>query len=246
MAEVARSFRWFPYTVADGPHNMAADEVLLEHAVATGIASLRFYGWSEATLSLGYFQSADVRQRQTSWARLPCVRRPSGGKALVHHHELTYALALPPGCRNDWLPRMHRAILLPALARLGLRGQMHVVEREPVRRDSILCFQEQTPGDLVCAGHKVVGSAQRKHRQCLLQHGAILLRQSEHAPELPGIKELSGVDLIAEELQDVLLSEFQSQTQWLADQANWTVAEREALSLLAHNKYAAAGWTEKR
>src|SRR5205814_9219218 len=88
--------RLLPYAVADGPHNMAADEVLLESAAA-GIASLRFYGWSEATLSLGYFQPERLRHEDERLTGLPYVRRPSGGATLVHHHEVTYALALPAG-----------------------------------------------------------------------------------------------------------------------------------------------------
>src|SRR5436305_12637428 len=88
------SCRLLPYTVADGPANMADDEVLLRSA-ASGQPSLRFYGWREATLSLGYFQSAARRLDAPLLRDLPFVRRPTGGDALVHHHELTYCLAVP-------------------------------------------------------------------------------------------------------------------------------------------------------
>src|SRR5262245_51070124 len=91
---------------------MALDEALLATAATEGQASLRFYGWSEPTLSLGYFQaSADARRLfPLSW-----VRRPSGGAALVHHHEITYALALPPGkawqpAGLSWICQFHHAI----------------------------------------------------------------------------------------------------------------------------------------
>src|SRR5262249_13270053 len=86
--------RLLPYTVADGQTNVATDEALLESALA-GVATLRFYGWSEPTLSLGYFQSHTIRLADPLLAELPFVRRPSGGDTLVQHHELTYALALP-------------------------------------------------------------------------------------------------------------------------------------------------------
>src|SRR4051794_38575411 len=88
--------RLLPFESADGAGNMAADEVLLQ-AAAAGMAGLRFYEWSKATLSLGYFQPAAERLHDVKLAKLPWVRRPTGGEALVHQHELTYALALPAG-----------------------------------------------------------------------------------------------------------------------------------------------------
>src|SRR5438132_960258 len=94
--------RLLPSTVASGPWNMAADEALLAAAV-TGQASLRFYGWTEATLSLGYFQPAGPARALAGLGELAWIRRPSGGAALVHHLEITYALALPPG--PAWQPR---------------------------------------------------------------------------------------------------------------------------------------------
>src|SRR5689334_22732481 len=100
--------RLFRFALADGPTNMAVDETLLE-AAAAGTASLRFYGWSAATLSLGYFQRAADRL-----VALPWVRRPSGGGAIVHHLEVTYCLALPAGrpwqSGESWLPRVHTLI----------------------------------------------------------------------------------------------------------------------------------------
>ena len=88
--------RLLPFAIADGVTNMAADEVMLRSA-ADGIASLRFYGWAQATVSLGYFQSHVANRADPKLGALPWVRRPSGGATLVHHHALTYALALPPG-----------------------------------------------------------------------------------------------------------------------------------------------------
>src|SRR5437764_1062452 len=122
------SFRLLPFAVADGPQNMAADEVMLHTAAEEEITSLRFYGWSVATVSMGYFQAASVRW-QPRLAELPWVRRPSGGKTLVHHHELTYALALPRGFAGGWLRRMHERVILPALSHLGCAGAIHIVEQ---------------------------------------------------------------------------------------------------------------------
>src|SRR5262249_51509935 len=106
--EMSLHCRLLPFQTASGAWNMAADDALLESA-AGGIASLRFYTFETPTLSLGYFQNAAHARSLPQLAGLPWVRRPSGGAALVHHHELTYALALPPGLRwqSSWIPRFH-------------------------------------------------------------------------------------------------------------------------------------------
>src|SRR2546423_14521737 len=74
--------RLLPFDTRPGPAALAADEVLLEHAAAGGVASLRFYQWAEPTLSLGYFQSAADRLADPLVAGLPFVRRASGGAGL--------------------------------------------------------------------------------------------------------------------------------------------------------------------
>src|SRR3954469_7742966 len=88
--------RIFPYETGDGPRNMARDEALLD-AVAEdpSCALLRTYGWAEPTLSLGYFQRHADAEADPRWRGVPIVRRPTGGGAIWHHHELTYALILP-------------------------------------------------------------------------------------------------------------------------------------------------------
>src|SRR5262249_26701256 len=158
--------RLLPVEVRDGPGNMAADEVMLDAAV-TGQASLRFYTWQPATLSLGYFQSHSVRESDPRLLSLPFVRRPSGGATLVHDHELTYALALAAGNERQprgqsWICRMHDII--------GETLRFFRVETRAVacgqekKFDDVLCFQHQTAGDLILKGDKIVGSAQRKQR----------------------------------------------------------------------------------
>jgi lipoate-protein ligase A len=241
------SARLLPYAVADGPHNMAADEVLLE-AAAGGVASLRFYGWSEATLSLGYFQPERRRLDDERLAGLPFVRRPTGGDALVHHHELTYALALPAGPPWQRLrscnPCMHR-IIAAALARFGITAHLYDPEC-PAPFAGVLCFQHVTAGDLLIGAHKVAGSAQRKQRRALLQHGGILLARSPHAPALPGIRELAGRELSAGELDTAIAGEFSRETGWQLVPDEWTEQERQRVEVLAANKYGRDAWNRKR
>ncbi len=242
MAEI----RLLPLEFADGPRNMAADEVLLESAVV-GTASLRFYGWSEASLSLGYFQPAAARLAHPSIADLPFVRRPTGGQNLVHHHELTYALALPTGLpwqgAESWLCRMHQ-VIADAFHSLGV--SLTFVEKEQRDPGAILCFRQWSAADLLCGQAKVVGSAQRKHRQALLQHGGILLAASPHAPSLSGIQEKSGLSLPPEQVRTSIVQTFNKATGWSVVEKAWTEEERGRIQELVVDKYGTRKWNEKR
>jgi lipoyl(octanoyl) transferase len=239
--------RLVPFKTASGPENMADDEALLESALA-GSASLRFYTWSEPTVSLGYFQPAAARLRQPAHAGLPFVRRPSGGAALLHDRELTYCLALPAGSRwqggASWLGRMH-AIIGSALEELGVSAQLATREM-PAGFTGFLCFAHQTPGDLLLAGNKIAGSAQRRQRDAVMQHGGILLGASRLEPSLPGIAELSGRPLAAEEVRDAVARAFARETRWLVRAATWTSAESARIAALAAVKYTQTWWNEKR
>ena len=247
----AISCRLLPYATADGPHNMAADEVLLETAAA-GVASLRFYGWSEATLSLGYFQPERLRHTDARLVRLPYVRRPSGGDALVHHHELTYAVALPagppwhaPGANaSSWLRRMH-TIIAAALASLDVAAELSQAA-QAARWSGVLCFQHLTPGDLLIGGAKVVGSAQRRQRGALLQHGGVLLATSPHAPHVPGIHELAGKRLMPEQARAAIVAELARQTGWRLEATDWDPSQRRRTEALVAARYALPAWNRKR
>src|SRR5947208_3547802 len=151
--------RLLPFETLPGPANMAADEAMLEGAEA-GVASLRFYGWAEPTLSLGYFQPSGDKHTDPRLAGLPWVRRATGGAALVHHHEVTYALALPAGrpwqsAGESWVCRFHR-LIAAALTPAGAVTRA-VICGEEKRLGAVLCFLHQTPGDLLAASAKVGG-----------------------------------------------------------------------------------------
>jgi lipoate-protein ligase A len=261
--------RLFPFAVADGPQNMAADEALL-HSALDGTASLRFYGWSPPTLSLGYFQPESIRHADPFLAALPFVRRPSGGDTLVHHHELTYALAIPSGSvwqsrAASWLGRMH-GIIATALSNLGAKTVMFVApfsgrprggafapsappRGRPLNEDTNdgpLCFHHFTHNDLIFDGVKIVGSAQRKRRGALLQHGAILCARSDHTPSLPGMRELTGLELDVAQIAEEVRREFVRQTGCTLIATDWTESERARIANLANSKYRLDEWNRKR
>jgi lipoate-protein ligase A len=228
--------------------NMALDEVLLQSALERGVASLRFYFWSEPTLSLGYFQSHTERLADSLLKDVAYVRRPTGGAAILHHWEITYALALPAGppwhSSENWICRIHHAIA-GALRRFEVSATP-VVCGEEQKLGPHLCFLHQTPADLRINDHKVVGSAQRRPHGATMQHGSILLRRSPHAPSLPGICDLAGREVNASDLEREIVAELSAASRWTFEPDDWSDAERNAAIQLEHTKYATREWNEKR
>lgn len=182
-----------------GAWNMAVDEALLESAFERKMCTVRLYRWAEPTLSLGYFQPAEYARSSPHLRDLPLVRRLTGGGAILHHHEWTYSCTLPPPLvprdPRELYARVHRQIIA-VLAELGisaeLRGAVCGKWESAAGQEPFLCFSRGDPRDVVIGGHKVVGSAQRRRRGSLLQHGSVLLRRSPHAPEHPGLYDLCG------------------------------------------------------
>lgn len=243
-----RTIRLLRFAAADGPANMAADDVMLD-AAAGGVASVRFYTWTGPTLSLGYFQPAAVRLDVPGLAELPWVRRATGGAAIVHHHELTYALALPAGKEwqgeEPWVCRFHH-LVRDVLAGAGVKSRA-VVCGEERKLGEVLCFLDQTPGDLVVDGSKVAGSAQRKRRGALLQHGSILLRRSEFAPMLPGINDAAGREVFAPgALADRLATALAADVGGVVEPADWAADERTRVPAVRAEVYANPAWSGKR
>lgn len=242
--------RLLPFAAASGAENMARDEALLHSASDHGVASIRFYTWTELTLSLGYFQPSADRLTDTRLSAMSWVRRATGGAAIVHDpaHEITYSLALPPGVQwqppgEQWICRMHY-VVRDVLNELGV-GARSVVCGEEKKLGPVLCFRHHTPGDLAVNGHKVAGSAQRKWKGAMLQHGSILFSHSPIAESLPGIAELSGVT-ITKAIREPILTQFTSDTGWTLEPGDWTSDEVADAKRIAAEKFANAEWNEKR
>lgn len=194
---------------AGGAWNMAVDQVLVDTAAAGNRWTLRLYQWDRATLSLGYFQPHTERASHPASAACSLVRRTSGGGAILHDRELTYCLAVPeahPLAREAaHLYRVVHGSLVEAVGRLGVAAGI-APAAERARPEPFLCFQRHAPGDVLVAGHKVAGSAQRRRRGAIMQHGSIVLAASRAAPELPGLSELAGRPISAKDLQTAWLN----------------------------------------
>jgi len=185
-----------------GAWNMAVDAALLASAVAGAGPTVRIYRWREPTVSLGYFQSADSL-RDSPLKELPTVRRLSGGGAILHDDEITYSCALPAGhplaaAPSELYRRVSQAVV-EILNSLGAsakrRGAALDAASEP-----FLCFGRGDPNDVVFQGQKIMGSAQRRRRGAVLQHGALLLRRSPLTPEHAGLHDLNEMTATDDEL----------------------------------------------
>lgn len=189
---------------------MQLDGLMLDQAVQ-GAAAFRFYRWDEPTVSLGHFQAVANEPVPARFAGLPVVPRLSGGGAILHDQELTYSIALPASHALSTNPSqlydiVHEA-LIAGLAEQGVVCQMRGAAA--FADASFLCFSRGDARDIVIGQQKIVGSAQRRRRGAILQHGSLLLRQSTYAPEFPGVEELCGVivncdSLIARVAHDTL------------------------------------------
>jgi len=176
--------------IADAPRsgaaNMARDEAILD-AVEDGLAlpTLRYFRWSPRCLSLGAFQSAteEVDERACARAAVEIVRRPTGGRAILHDCELTYSVAAPVrvlGSGSSVLASYRRisAALIAGLRKLGLAAALAPPRRNPIplTERSPACFDAPSDYEVLVGERKLIGSAQMRRGGYLLQHGSLLIR----------------------------------------------------------------------
>lgn len=237
--------------------NMALDEALLESAARTYLevrptAVFRIYRWARPTLSLGYFQAAAERDAHEPSRECDLVRRPSGGGAILHHHELTYALILPEHIAGRqpaerWYFDVHGA-LIEAIAQLTgatatlCENPTHL----PASQQPFLCFQRRAIGDVLLGEHKIAGSAQRRRRGAILQHGSVLLAQSSYVPELPGISDLVGETIEFSHLAEAFSMAASHGLHFEFQDSAPCDLEIAAATRLCATRYGAEAWTQRR
>ena len=168
---------------ATGAENMALDEALMDRARETGDWVLRIYSWSTPTLSLGRNQSARGRYDLARMCELGLgiVRRPTGGRAILHAREITYSVTAPVSDAGDLKQSYMRInrLLLEGLQSLGVDAEV----AEPTSRSPTPgmapCFDQPSAGELTVGGRKLAGSAQWRADGALLQHGSILIADDQ-------------------------------------------------------------------
>lgn len=161
-----------------GAMNMAVDHALMARARLTGERVLRVYRWASPTLSLGRHQAARnlIDSQRARALGVSLVRRPTGGRALLHHREVTYSVTAPLSADEsvrDWYQSIN-AILLRALRALGVDAQVAPPARA-IQPSTASCFAQPDEGEITVDGRKLVGSALLRQDGALLQHGSILL-----------------------------------------------------------------------
>ena len=175
---------------ATGAENMERDRLLLnELVVGARPATLRFYSWKPACISLGLGQQEDILDMHAVRAAgLDVVRRPTGGQALLHDDELTYSVVASQQdpVVGGTLMQSYHAIseaLLAGLAQLGIDGVGAPCEPRPASGLTPVCFASASAEEVLVDGRKLLASAQWRSRGAFLQHGSLLL--TDRQPELP-------------------------------------------------------------
>jgi lipoyl(octanoyl) transferase len=240
-----------------GAENMATDEALLQSAVDSGLSTMRLYSWTRATLSVGRNQQIEGRidPLAASGIGMDVVRRITGGRALVHHREITYSVTTPFGTHG---PRgmYHRInqLLIRALGALGVETD-EAIPVAPARPPGHApCFESASAGELTFRGAKLVGSAQLRAGSAILQHGSILVDDDQGmlsavSPGSPPavqpaatLRAALGRTVTPEEFAPVLLQAMRDEWDAGTRMDDLATGERECAQAL-RGRYADAAWT---
>jgi lipoyl(octanoyl) transferase len=258
---------------ARGSWNMAVDDALIESAQQPGFTpTLRLYSWVPACLSLGHAQSIqEVDQsllRSFGW---DLVRRPTGGRAILHTDELTYSITANndhPLMNGGILESYHRIsqaflyfLQIYSLAPVS-RAENHAGNKQP----EPVCFEVPSNYEITVSGKKIIGSAQARRKSAVLQHGAIplfgditrithvLSYPSEDARQIAAdklkmrattIESETGIALSWDQAAHDLIHAFEVTHQMRFTPGQLTPREIETAGQIQSEKYAVASWTER-
>jgi lipoate-protein ligase A len=258
---------------SQGAWNMAVDESLLEHTGrGESLPTLRVYAWQPACLSLGYAQPfADVdstRLRERGWE---VVRRPTGGRAILHTDELTYSITAPldePRVAGTVLESYNRLAqaLLAAVKSLDVPVEMKEHKRGQEAANGPVCFEVPSAYEITVSGKKLIGSAQARRKEGVLQHGTLplvgdlgritqaLVVPDESARAAAAEKLLSRATTVESVLGRVVewqtaaqafVHEFESELNLSLVPGELSAGEKMRAEALLGEKYAHPSWTER-
>jgi len=259
---------------ARGSWNMAVDEAILESATRGDVPpTLRLFAWQPACLSLGYAQPiADVDRARLAQQGWELVRRPTGGKAILHTDELTYSVTGPqsePRLTGSVLESYRRlsAALLKALHLLGIpaQSQAEVLHMNSGPKGPV-CFEVPSKYEITVGGKKLIGSAQARRRDGVLQHGTLpLYGDLTRITEVLNFPDETGRALAAERLAErattaeivlgyplawntaahAFTTAFEAALDLKLTPAELTPTELERAAQLEQDKYNHPSWTDR-
>ncbi len=191
------------FLTLSGTENMALDWFLFK----TKKPYFRLYKWKNPTLTLGKLQKID---KENFIKRLPkeidLARRPSGGRAVLHHFEITYFISLPTG---ESIYSDYEKIAIPilnSLNQLGIKAKM-VKKKKGMMRD-FACFTAPSWCEISLENQKIVGSAQYREPKFFMQHGSIIYKTSPYEEKVFGFKVTNiDIDFDEEKFKKLLLNE---------------------------------------
>jgi lipoate-protein ligase A len=222
-----------------GSFNMSYDERLAHSLLSNDTPFVvRVYGWHPPAISLGWHQDVDeIDGRLAAEQGIDVVRRPTGGRAILHSEEVTYSVAMVASQKGvlsvyQWISEALARGLRSLGAQVALeKSQPHFpsLYRSP---SSVACFASAARYEIQISGRKLVGSAQRRYarpdgREVVLQHGSILLG-TDHLRIVDFMKKLQDAD------RELLRTELRSKTIDLSEALGKRVAADEVIDALRH------------
>lgn len=269
-----RSWRLITSIAMSGALNMAIDESILEAVAGRDKPpTLRLYAWSPPCLSLGHAQQySDIDPERISEQGWSVVRRSTGGRAILHTDELTYAVIAPinhPDLAGGVMPsykRLSRA-LLSGLDYLGLEVSIAPdVQMSEQERSNPICFEIPSAYEIEVAGQKLLGSAQVRRVKGVLQHGTLPLKgditrvcealyftdeeaRQKAKERLRGravtLSELLGDEVSFSQVAGALVHGFQDALGWQLQESDLSPAELDRALELKRDRFANPEWTKR-
>lgn len=273
FADSSFVFRLLRHGPATGAENMAVDEAI-SRAIAEGLAppTLRFYAWAPPCVSLGRNQPlADVDLAQLAARGYEVVRRPTGGRAILHTDELTYSLIASPehplmaGYVLDSYLRISHG-LVAGLRRLGIAAEEAPGANRAGPDVSAACFEVPSAYEIVAGGRKILGSAQARRAKSVLQHGSLPLTgdltrlvdclalpteaaraalRASLAGHAATVEELAGRPVSYDEALAALIHGMAEALEIELVEGDLTPKERAWAEELVHDRYARPEWTAR-
>jgi lipoyl(octanoyl) transferase len=267
------TWRLITTSPAHGAWNMAVDEAILEHAGRGEVPpTLRLYAWEPPCLSLGHaqpFLDVDLARLQSrGWE---VVRRVTGGRAILHTDELTYSVIAPadePRVAGSLLESYNRlaGALLAAVQELGLPVEMREDRVESNGTPNPVCFEVPSTYEITVEGKKLIGSAQARRRQGVLQHGSLPLTgdltricqalvfadESEREQAMQRllarattVESVLGREVDWDTAAQAFVRSFEAQLDLKLEEGQLTESELARAEELVNEKYAHQSWTER-